>query len=49
MKGDPRVIDVLNEALRLDLAAINLYWLQHRLLDHWGFTHLGQKGREVSG
>ena len=48
MKGDPRVIDVLNEALRLELAAINQYWLHYRLLDDWGFTHLAKKEREES-
>jgi bacterioferritin len=48
MKGDQRVIEVLNEALRLELAAINQYWLHYRLLDDWGFTLLAKKEREES-
>ncbi len=48
MKGKPEVIDVLNEALRHELAAINQYWLHYRLLDDWGFTRLAKKEREES-
>lgn len=48
MKGHQRVIEVLNEALRLELAAINQYWLHYRLLDDWGYTHLAKKEREES-
>lgn len=36
MKGDPKVIECLNLALRNELTAINQYWLHYRLLDHWG-------------
>jgi bacterioferritin len=48
VKGKPEVIDVLNEALRLELAAINQYWLHYRLLDDWGLTLLARKEREES-
>ena len=48
MKGDPEVIDVLNRALKHELAAINQYWLHYRLLDDWGFGHLAKKEREES-
>jgi bacterioferritin len=48
MKGDPRVIERLNEALFLELGAINQYWLHYRLLDDWGFTLLAKKEREES-
>jgi bacterioferritin len=48
MKGDPRVIERLNEALFLELGAINQYWLHYRLLDDWGFTLLARKEREES-
>lgn len=48
MKGDPEVIDVLNRALKHELAAINQYWLHYRLLDDWGYDHLAKKEREES-
>lgn len=48
MKGTPEVIDILNEALRHELAAINQYWLHYRLLDDWGFTLLAKKERKES-
>ncbi len=48
MKGDPEVIDVLNRALKHELAAINQYWLHYRLLDDWGYGHLAKKEREES-
>jgi len=48
MKGKQDVIDVLNEALKHELAAINQYWLHYRLLDDWGFTLLAKKERAES-
>ena len=48
MKGKKEVIDVLNEALKLELGAINQYWLHYRLLDDWGFTRLAKKERAES-
>lgn len=48
MKGDKKVIDVLNEALKLELGAVNQYWLHYRLLDDWGYTLLAKKERAES-
>jgi len=36
VKGNERVIECLNKALFLELAAVNQYWLHYRLLDDWG-------------
>ena len=48
MKGEAQVIERLNEALFLELGAVNQYWLHYRLLEDWGFTKLAKKEREES-
>jgi len=48
MTGDARVIELLNEALRNELTAVNQYWLHYRLLDHWGIARLAEFERHES-
>ena len=48
MKGEAQVIESLNEALFLELGAVNQYWLHYRLLDDWGYGLLAKKEREES-
>ncbi len=48
MKGDPKVIDFLNEVLKGELTAINQYWLHYRLFDHWGVKKLAEFERHES-
>ena len=48
MQGKDIVIERLNEALFLELGAINQYWLHYRLLDDWGVTKLAKKERQES-
>ena len=42
MKGDAKVIEILNVALKNELTAINQYFLHYRLLDHWGVERLAK-------
>jgi len=48
MKGDDRVIEFLNEALKNELTAVNQYWLHYRMLDNWGVERLAKFEREES-
>jgi bacterioferritin len=48
MKGEPKVIEYLNTALRHELTAVNQYWLHYRLLDNWGYKSLAKQWRKES-
>jgi len=48
MKGDPKVIEYLNKALRSELTAVSQYWLHYRLQEDWGLGHMAAKSREES-
>ncbi len=48
MKGDAKVIELLNLALKNELTAINQYWLHYRMLDHWGVRKLAHFERYES-
>ncbi|WP_404712047.1 bacterioferritin [Sphingomonas sp. MMS24-J13] len=48
MKGDEKVIEYLNAALKNELTAVNQYWLHYRLLDHWGIERLAKYERHES-
>ena len=48
MKGDAKVIDYLNAALRSELTAVSQYWLHYRLQEDWGFGRIAEKSRAES-
>jgi len=48
MRGDQRVVEYLNKALRHELAAVNQYWLHYRILDNWGYKEFAKTWREES-
>jgi bacterioferritin len=48
MKGDAKVVDYLNKALRHELTAVNQYWLHYRLMDDWGLKNLAKTWRKES-
>jgi bacterioferritin len=48
MKGDAKVIEYLNSALRSELTAVSQYWLHYRLQEDWGLGHMAKKSREES-
>ncbi|MCB1399969.1 MAG: bacterioferritin [Rhodobacteraceae bacterium] len=48
MKGDKKVIDYLNAALRSELTAVSQYWLHYRLQEDWGYGRIAAKSRAES-
>ncbi len=45
---DPRVVELLNEALTFELTVTNTYFLNARMLDNWGFPTLGKVFYDLS-
>lgn len=48
MKGDPRILDLLNEVLYGELTAVSQYFLHAKMCLNWGYDHLGKKIYEES-
>jgi bacterioferritin len=42
MQGDNKVISFLNAQIRMELTAVNQYFLHYRMLKHWGFERMAK-------
>ena len=40
MKGDPKVIEVLNDVLKAEISALNQYFVHAKMCENWGYLSL---------
>jgi bacterioferritin len=40
MKGDPKIIEILNDVLTAELTAINQYFVHGEMCENWGYERL---------
>ncbi len=48
MKGDPKVLEYLQETLKAELTAINQYFLHAEMMENWGYERLAKITKKES-
>ncbi|MCU1359174.1 MAG: bacterioferritin [Ilumatobacteraceae bacterium] len=48
MRGNDRIIELLNEVLTAELTAVNQYFLHAKMCKHWGYDRLADHVRDES-
>ncbi|HEX7095705.1 MAG TPA: bacterioferritin [Acidimicrobiales bacterium] len=48
MRGDPEIIELLNEVLSAELTAINQYFIHSKMCENWGYSKLAEHHRHES-
>ena len=48
MRGDTKVIEILNEVLTSELTAINQYFVHSKMCSNWGYEKLAKEKRDES-
>ena len=48
MKGDAKIISLLNEVLKAELTAINQYFLHAEMCENWGYEKMAKHTRKES-
>ena len=48
MKGDEKVIEVLNEVLTAELTAVNQYFIHAKMCADWGYQELAEYSKAES-
>ena len=46
MKGNPKVIEYLNEVLKAELTAISQYFLHAEMMENWGYDALSKRTKK---
>ncbi len=46
MKGDPSIIEALNDILTAELTAINQYYVHYKMCENWGYKRLASRAAD---